>query len=202
MSARRRVRARRDAPDFRIGERLAARPASLALSIALTLLAGCGSTGSSQSIFEPMDGKKPGGTNYGVVAELRGIGSATRGKVRVIDRNDGVTILVSGSNLPPNQFRVSFNRDGNCTSPNGFSAGPPWAPPGLNPYELIPLFWNPDGNAEAQAFVRGVHTTGENGVLGRSVVIYWGDKVTDAVIDVPNNRSACGVFEPAQPFLF
>ncbi len=202
MGARRRVPARCGAPDFRTGERLAARPASSALLIVLALLAGCGSTGSSQSIFEPMDGKKPTGTNYGVVAELRGIGSATRGKVRVIDRNDGVTILVSGSNLPPNQFRLSFNRDGNCTSPNGFSAGPPWAPPGMNPYELIPLFFNPDGNATGQAFIRGVHTTGENGVLGRSVIIYWGDKVTDAVIDVPNNRAACGVFEPAQPFLF
>jgi len=181
---------------------LVARLAPLVALTVLVTLAGCGSTGSSfQSIFEPADGKKPAGTDYGVVAELRGLGSATRGKVRVIDRNDGVTILVSGSNLPPNQFRVSFNRDGNCTSPNGFSAGPPWAPPGMNPYELIPLFWNPDGNAIGQAFIRGVHTTGENGVLGRSVIIYWGDKVTDAVIDVPNNRAACGVFEPAQPFL-
>jgi Cu/Zn superoxide dismutase len=181
---------------------LAARPASLVVLTVLAALAGCGSTGSSfQSIFEPTDGKKPAGTSYGVVAELRGIGSATRGKVRVIDRNDGVTILVSGSNLPPNQFRVSFNVNGNCSSPNGFAAGPPWAPPGMNPYELIPLFWNPDGNATGQAFIRGVHTTGENGVLGRSVIIYWGDKVTDAQMDVPNSRAACGVFEPAQPFL-
>ena len=133
------------------------------------------------------------------MAELRGLGSATRGRVRVIDRGDGITILVSGSNLPPNEYRVSFNRNGNCSSANGFSAGPPWAPPGMNPYELIPLFWNPGGNAEGQAFIRGVHTTGENGVAGRSVVIYWGSKVTDAEPGVPNSRAACGVFEPVRP---
>ena len=120
--------------------------------------------------------------------------------MRVIDRGDGVTLMVSGSILPPNQFRVSFNENGNCSSPNGFAAGRPWAPPGMNPYELIPRFWNPDGNAEGTAFIRGVHTTGENGVAGRSVVIYWGSKVTDAEPGVPNNRAACGVFQPAKPF--
>jgi len=146
----------------------------------------------------------------GVLLAGEGVASSSQGarvevnngKVRVIDRKDGVQIMVSGSNLPPNQYRVSFNRDGNCSSPNGFSAGPPWAPPGMDPYELIPLFWNPDGNAEGSAFIRGVHTTGENGVAGRSVVIYWGSKVTDAYPDVPNNRAACGVFEPAQLLLF
>ena len=116
--------------------------------------------------------------------------------------NGALTASSSGTNLPPNQYRVSFNRNGNCSSPNGFSAGRPWAPDGMDPYELIPLFWNPDGNAEGSAFIRGVHTTGENGVAGRSVVIYWGSKVTDAYPDVPNNRTACGVFQPAQLLLF
>jgi len=173
-------------------------PRLLPLLVALGAVTGCATSQDSWLSF----GGASGTTLPGLVAELRGLGSATRGKVRVIDRKDGVQIMVSGSNLPPNQYRVSFNRDGNCSSPNGFSAGPPWAPPGMDPYELIPLFWNPDGNAEGSAFVRGVHTTGENGVAGRSVVIYWGSKVTDAYPDVPNNRAACGVFEPAQLLLF
>jgi hypothetical protein len=57
----------------------------------------------------------------------------------------------------------------------------------MNPYELIPLFYNTDGNSEGEAFVRGVHTTAAERVLGRSVIIYWGSKVTDAEMDVPNN---------------
>jgi len=167
----------------------------------VSTLAACTYSGSSfrwtaKEADEPPAKADP---SAGLVAELRGLGSATRGRVRVIDRGDGITILVSGSNLPPNEYRVSFNRNGNCSSANGFSAGPPWAPPGMNPYELIPLFWNPGGNAEGQAFIRGVHTTGENGVAGRSVVIYWGSKVTDAEPGVPNSRAACGVFEPVRP---
>ena len=167
----------------------------------VSALAACTYSGSSfrwtaKEADEPPAKADP---SAGLVAELRGLGSATRGRVRVIDRGDGITILVSGSNLPPNEYRVSFNRNGNCSSANGFSAGPPWAPPGMNPYELIPLFWNPGGNAEGQAFIRGVHTTGENGVAGRSVVIYWGSKVTDAEPGVPNSRAACGVFEPVRP---
>ena len=168
---------------------------SLALAAAFgTMLVACGTSSSS-----PPSGGISISAPRGLVANLRGIESATRGKVRVIDKNDGVTLLVSGSNLPPNQYRVSFNRDGNCSSPNGFSAGPPWAPPGLDPYNLIPLFWNTDGNAEGEAFVRGVST---GALVGRSVVIYWGNKVTDAQPDIPNNRTACGVFEPATSWLF
>ncbi|HEY3180590.1 MAG TPA: superoxide dismutase family protein [Casimicrobiaceae bacterium] len=164
-----------------------------------SILAACAPSGTGPP---PIVGASAAPPAAGLVAPLRGLGSATSGKVRVIDRGDGITILVSGSNLPPNQFRVSFNQNGNCSSPNGYSAGPPWAPPGMDPYELIPLFWNPDGNAEGQAHIRGVHTTGENGVAGRSVVIYWGSKVTDAEPGVPNNRAACGVFEPVQTLLF
>ena len=164
------------------------------------LFAGCASDGTWYQIAPAPAAAAP--ANLGLVANLRGLSSAARGKVRVIDKGDGVTVLVSGTNFPPNQFRVSFNVNGNCSSPNGFSAGPPWAPPGMNPYELIPLFWNADGNPQGEAFVRGVHTTGENGVAGRSVVIYWGPKVTDALPDVPNNRTACGVFEPVPPFTF
>ncbi|MEP7274716.1 MAG: hypothetical protein ABI812_00075 [Betaproteobacteria bacterium] len=171
----------------------------LAAALAFTCGAGCSST-DTRSWFGGASTGSP--SSPGLIANLRGIGSATSGKVRVIDRGDGVTLLVAGANLPPNQYRVSFNRDGNCSSPNGFSAGPPWAPPGLDPYNLIPLFWNPDGNAEGQAFVRGVRTTGENGLAGRSVVIYWGNKVTDAEPGVANNRAACGVFEPATTLLF
>ena len=45
--------------------------------------------------------------------------------------------------------------------------------------------------------MRGVHTTGPDGVLGHSVLIYTGARVVDPQPDVPNNVVACGVFEPA-----
>jgi Cu/Zn superoxide dismutase len=160
-------------------------------------VAGCSSTSSIFSSRQPAAGPSPG-----LVANLQGIGSSVSGKVRVIDRGDGVTVMVSAINLPIGEYRVSFNENRNCTSPNGFSAGPPWAPPGMNPRTLIPSFTNGDGNSESEAHVSGVRVSGENGIVNRSVVLYWGRTVTDAEPDVPNNRIACGVFEPVQPFAF
>jgi Cu/Zn superoxide dismutase len=141
----------------------------------------------------------------GLEARLRSLGSAVTGKVRVIDRNDGVSVLVSLANVPSGQYRISFNEVPNCSSPNGFSAGAPWAPAtaGRPASDIGPvLFANPEGNSEASFFVRGVHTSGPDGVAGHSVVVYLGRQVTAAVPDVPNNRAACGVFEPATPLAF
>ena len=140
----------------------------------------------------------------GLVASLRGLGSAVSGKVRVIDRRDGVTLLVSAINLPPGEYRVAFHANGNCSSPNGFSAGPPWAPAGLSPTTLIPSFMtnSRDGTAESSAYIAGVHTVGENGLAGRSVILYAGSTITPAMPDVPNNGFACGVFEPVQMLRF
>ena len=161
-------------------------------------LMGCES---SRSIFQSKDSDASKGPSPGLVAPLRGLGSAVSGKVRVIDRGDGITVMVSGTNLPIGEYRVAFHQNGNCSSPNGFSAGPAWAPPGRSPATLIPPLTNGDGNAEASVWVSGVHTTGENGVAGRSVMLYWG-AVTPVQPGVRNNVIACGVFEPAQTFSF
>ena len=124
------------------------------------------------------------------------------GKVRVIDRGDGITVLVSGINLPIGEYRVAFHANGNCSSPNGFAAGPAWAPAGRSPTTLIPPLTNPDGNAEASLHVAGVHTTGENGLAGRSVLLYWGRTIEAVQPSVRNNVIACGVFEPVQALSF
>jgi Cu/Zn superoxide dismutase len=139
----------------------------------------------------------------GVEAYLRSVSSAVTGKVRVIDRGDGATVLLSMINLPPGQYRIAFHERPNCSSPNGFSAGAAWAPAGRDAREIAPTFFtNQDGTAEASVQVRGLHTTGADGVSGHSIVIYTGNRVTDAQPDVPNNRVACGVFEPTKPLGF
>ena len=131
-------------------------------------------------------------------------GSAVSGKVRVIDRRDGVTLLVSAINLPPGEYRVAFHANGNCSSPNGFSAGPPWAPAGQSPTTLIPSFMtnSRDGTAESSTFIAGVHTVGENGLAGRSVILYAGSTIPEIRPGEPTSAFACGVFEPVQPFRF
>jgi len=172
-------------------------------ALAGVALAACSSKGSVEpsSAYVEVAPRPPAGLE----ARLRSLGSAVTGKVRVIDRNDGVSVLVSLTNVPSAQYRVAFHEVPNCSSPNGFSAGRAWLPAGagraagdISP----PLFANPEGNSEASFFVRGVHTTGPDGLTGRSVVVYLGRQVTDAVPDVPNNRAACGVFESATPLAF
>jgi len=180
-----------------------AMPFAVMLSLAL---AGCSSSGGlfgSKSKASEETNPAPG-PSPGLVASLRGLGSAVSGKVRVIDRRDGITLLVSAINLPPGEYRVAFHANGNCSSPNGFSAGPPWAPAGLSPTTLIPSFMtnSRDGTAESSAYIAGVHTVGENGLAGRSVILYAGSTITPAVPDVPNNGFACGVFAPAQTLRF
>ena len=143
------------------------------------------------------------GRSAGLVANLKGLGSAVSGKVRVIDRGDGITVLVSAVNLPPGGYSIAFHANGNCSSPNGFSAGPIVWPTDKGARERsIPMFTNSlEGNTESQMHVAGVHTTGENGLAGRSVIVYGG-LIADAQPGVANNRYACGVFEPANVLLF
>src|SRR3982750_2619288 len=92
-------------------------------------LAGCSSFGGS---VQPSTANVEGTPRppAGLEARLRSLGSAVTGKVRGIDRNDGVGVLVSLANMPAGQYRIAFHEVPNCSSPNGFSVGPAWAPAG------------------------------------------------------------------------
>jgi Cu/Zn superoxide dismutase len=184
--------------ESRAGARRRAWPVAV---LAAAVLGGCGMFGPrSDAPATPR-----AATNPGFEAALRPLGSGVSGKVRVVDRGDGVTLLVSMINLPIGEYRVAFGERGNCSSPNGFSAGAPWAPAsaGKDGRSLVPVFTtNRDGTAEAAVQLRGVHTSGPDGVANRSVIVFAGHDVTDARPDVPNNRIACGVFAPTVPFQF
>lgn len=178
-----------------------ARP--LVAACAVLALAGCSGVrfGMAHDEDEPVKDT----TDYGQVASLRPIGgSAVFGKIRVVDRGDGASMFLSLMNVPPGDYRVAITERANCTSPNGFSAGAPWAPAGKDPYTLVPvLSANSDSNrVELSLRVPALHTKGANGVAGRSVVVFSGRTVTDAKPDVPNERMACGVFDAGHGIQF
>ena len=162
------------------------------------LAAGC-----SSSFKQEMSSLVPEGP--GLVARLRSPTSAATGTVRVVDYRDGVSVQLVISNLIPGQYRVALHENGNCSSPNLFSAGPPWAPPesGKSPDDLLPGFLaNNDGNQNGYvAFIKGVHADGPGSLRGRSIVVHWGNRVGEALPGQPNNRVACGVLEPAQQLM-
>jgi Cu/Zn superoxide dismutase len=145
-------------------------------------------------------------TDAGQVATLRAIGgSAISGKVRVVDRGDGATVLVSATNFPSGAYRLAFHERPNCSSPNGFSAGSAWAPASFTKpaAELVPpQYANSEARVEAELRVAGLRASGANGVAGRSVVLYAGTEIPRIEPGVPNAAIACGVFESARSSMF
>ena len=168
-------------------------------AVAAFAIAGCATSRAPGPAPDVPPSASASAASLGQAAALRAIGgSAVTGRVRVVDRGDGATVTVAAFNLPIGEFRVAIQQNPNCTSPNGFSAGPAWAPPASKrkPDNLLPtLYANANGTAQASVQVPGLRATGANGVEGHSVVIYAGPRVTDARPDVPNERIACGVFE-------
>ena len=166
------------------------------------LICGCTYSGGNVRLThkDADEGEQKTNPSAGLVARLSGFGSAIVGRVRVIDRGDGVSVLLSANNILQGSYRMAFHQNPNCSSPNAFSAGPAWSPAGTNPATLIPpLFQRNDGATDVELHVSGVHTQGENGLAGRSVVLYVGSTITEIKPGVPNNALACGVFEPVRP---
>jgi Cu/Zn superoxide dismutase len=173
----------------------------IAFAVLHTLCVGaCSSLRSGSDRPEaPSAPEKTDSLRYGQEAEVRGIGgSAVSGKIRVIDRADGATVLISLMNVPIGDFRIAVHTDPNCSSPNGFSAGPAWAPAGRKPEDLVPPERaNSENYVEASLRVRGLHASGADGVAGRSVIVYAGSKIEPIRPGVRNDAIACGVFRPA-----
>ena len=97
-----------------------------AVLAAAILLAGCESTS---------DPAAPKAANVQItVAEARFIpigGSSLTGAAVLHAYDGGVQVKVNFNGRGPGRYRVMIHANGNCSSPNGFSAGPPWAPPGV-----------------------------------------------------------------------
>ncbi|HEX8740250.1 MAG TPA: hypothetical protein VF925_08925 [Casimicrobiaceae bacterium] len=183
---------------------MAATTTAIAIAVA-SFVAGCATRGPGTDT-EQKAAAAANAKSLGQVAELRAIGgAAVTGKVRVVDDGDGATITVAAFNVPSGVYRITLNSNANCTSPNGFSAGPAWAPAGSKrpPADLIPpLSSNSSGATNATVHVSGLRATGPGGVAGHSVILYAGNRVTAAQPEVPNERIACGVFEAAQTLQF
>ena len=107
--------------------------------------------------------------------------------------------------VPTNEYRIVFTERALCNSNNGFSAGPPWVPPGANrdPMQLVPSFWaTGEDLGWVEVHVSGVRASGDNGFSGRGALIFNGKQLAPVVPGVPNNAVACAAFEPTKPFTF
>jgi len=138
-------------------------------------------------------------TQYGVEAGLRPLRSGVTGKITAIDKGDGVSVLVSIANMAQGNYRIALHETGNCSSPNGFAAGPLY-PPGSDPRRSAPILQaNPESSTTSTVHVSGVKTAD---LMGRSVLVYDGTRLPEVQPGVPNNVIACGVFSAVVPLDF
>ena len=179
------------------------RLARLSLAIVALALAGCSSSGTKtldpRTWFSKDETPGPKAREVpGVDARLRPVGSAISGVVRARESGDLLVIRVEIHNSKPGTLhRVVFHANGNCTSPNGFSAGAPWSPPGWKdpPQRLVPdLYTDTNGLGILTARIRGVRL---GDLENRGVLVYEGGFTEAPRPNVPNNVTGCGVFERA-----
>ena len=136
-----------------------------------------------------------------VVARLGPTGGSTMsGSVSFWAVDGGVRIGVTVANVKTGPWRVVIHANGNCTSPNGFSAGPPLEVPGVPSPIAVVVSTGDYAPGEGTFRLPGLALEGPNGVMGRSVVVHAGlIGSLEAVPGVPNNRYACGVIERSRP---
>ena len=133
-------------------------------------------------------------------------GSAAQGTAKFVDRGDGtLTALVVINNVMPGTYRVAIHERGNCSSPNGFAAGKPWAPPGstVAAAELLPtISIGPNGNGQLSTRLRGVALRGPDSLEGRAILVHQGATVdADIVPERPNRVVMCGVIGSVRSIL-
>jgi len=169
----------------------------LAALAAVLLLSACSSTPSmdprtwfAKDTTPPPKARE----DPGVDARLKPIGSAVSGTVFVRESGDLLVVRVTLQTNAAGIYRAVFHANGNCSSPNAFSAGAPWSPPGAKvaAARLLPaVYASAEGDATLVARLRGVRM---GDLENRSVLVYAGDDTEPPKPDVPNNVVACGVF--------
>ena len=181
------------------GMKRIARPLVIAAAVLSAILAGCGSGGGMSGLrgldaYETREG--------GLVARMSSRSSAVSGTVRVFNYRDGVQVQMAVTNLFPGSYRLTLMERGNCTSPNLFSTGSAWAPPGFTKpaADLLPGFTaNEEGQVSGYVvYIKGVNVDGPTSIRGRAFVIHSGSIVGEAFPGQPNNRIACGVLVDAE----
>lgn len=146
--------------------------------------------------------KKPP-SDPGVGAQLQPVSDSTiKGFVSFQPYDGGVAVAVNVYGNP-GSIRVVIHSTGICTSPNGFSAGPPWIPPGATEPVEIRIALGDYQYGTATARLPRIKIDGPDGIRGKSVVVHRGNTGSlDAQPGVPNNRVACGVIETNKPLSF
>ena len=147
------------------------------------------------------DAAKPKTVNIG--ARLQPIaGAVGHGLVTFKPYDGGLTVVADVGGFAAGPYRFVVHTTPVCTSPNGFSAGPPFLLPGTGAPIVVTTAIYHQGTATLTLRVPGIALTGPTGIEGKSLVLHASETgPLDAQPNVPNDRVACGVIGPI-PILF
>ncbi len=163
---------------------------TLRTALGVALASVLGSCASDEEVKKP-----PPDPGVGALMQATS-GSAIRGRVTFQPYDGGVAASVNVWAGNPGSMRVVIHTTGVCSSPNGFSAGPPWIPPGATEPVIVRIFVSDNQYGTTTARLPGIKVDGPDGIRGKSVVVHFGASGSlDAGPNVPNNRVACGVIE-------
>jgi superoxide dismutase, Cu-Zn family len=147
----------------------------------------------------------PGGkkSSSAIGARLQPIaGGVGHGLVTFRPYDGGLVVTADVGGFAAGPYRFVIHTTPVCTSPNGFSAGPPFLLPGTGAPVAVPAVIFHQGTATFATRVPGIALGGPTGVEGKSLVLHASESgPLDAQPGVPNDRVACGVIG-AVPTLF
>ena len=129
-------------------------------------------------------------------------GGVGHGLVTFRPYDGGLVLVADVGGFSAGMYRIVIHTTPVCTSPNGFSAGPPFVPAGTTAPVAIPIRMWEQGTATLSERVPALTLNGPSGIEGKSIVLHASQTgPLDAVPGVPNDRVACGVVGPI-PTLF
>lgn len=137
-------------------------------------------------------------------------GNSVTGTVRFLQQGGGVQVTATVSGLTPGQHGFHVHEKGDCSDPEGKSAGGHFNPAGQahgapgsaahHAGDLGNLEADENGNATLEQHVHGLQLTGEQGLIGRGMIVHAdADDLSTQPTGNAGARVACGVIEAAAP---
>lgn len=177
-------------------------------ALLLTVLAGCGGSPSSEQSAAPESAQTTPGLTATATLVAKS-GSRVSGTVTFTQQAEGVLVFAIVSGLTPGSHGFHIHETGDCSAPDGSSAGGHFNP-GSMPHggpdagehhagDLGNIVADEAGNANYEKVIPGITLEeGSNSVIGRAVVVHESaDDMTTQPTGNAGGRLACGVIEAA-----
>jgi len=174
----------------------------------LLLAAGCGQSGSESGDSEMGYGDRGERITMAKVILAPTTGNYVSGSLTISEADDGVHIVGRIENLEPGPHGFHVHEFGDCSAPDGTSAGGHFNPTGM-PHggpddakrhvgDLGNIEANANGVADIHLHDDLISLNGENSIIGKAIIVHAGeDDLTTQPTGAAGVRVACGVIEAA-----